>query len=202
MAYGVPNTSSGHNAVGEPHAPRERGRNAVVAVPGKQAPDASDGVAHASRRRTNIQKQQQRNFQAPRHNHQRDKSPEESPEPRKSKPAKQQIPRIGKKLARTLQHMIKPRPNQPRKSRHANNQKSFVVLPSVSGPLASAPFVSSQPLELPPPPVEIRLQHIRRHKQRRSHHQPKGGNRNRPQMQKRNHNLAKRVYTWEARGPS
>src|SRR6266404_5764109 len=191
MAVGIPNTSGGDHAVGETHAPRQRGRNAVVAIAGNQAADSADGVANAGRRRTNIQKEQERNFQAARHYHQRHKSAQESAEPRKSIAAKEQIPRVGEKLAGTLQDVVEPRAKQAGKSGDANDKKAFVALP----------FVPWDALELRAAAVEIRLQDICGDEQRRGHHQAEGGNRNRAEMQKRNHKLDTRVYTARPAGP-
>src|SRR6266849_2337498 len=109
MAVWIPNTSGGNHTVGETHAPRQRGWNAIVAVPGKQAADSSDRVPHARRGRTNIQKEQQGNFQAARHDYEHQKSAEKSAEPCKTKAAEQQMPRVGKKFGGAFQHMVKPR---------------------------------------------------------------------------------------------
>src|SRR6202040_1003244 len=95
------------------------------------------------------------------------------------------IPRIRKKIARTFEHVIEPGANETGDSRDAKDQKAFVALP----------FVPRNALELRAAAVEVRLQHVRGDQQRRGHHQAEGGNRNRPQMQKRNHKLDTRVYT-------
>ena len=42
------------------HAPRQGGRNAVVAIAGEQTANPSDGIAERARRRTGIQKSHQR----------------------------------------------------------------------------------------------------------------------------------------------
>ncbi len=199
-----------HAAVGRPaplhagfgggnHTLRERhppwpvpGRGlTVVAVSGKQAADSADRVTHARRGRTNIQKQQQRNFQAARHDYKRQKSAEKSAEPCKTKATEQQIPRVSKEFGGTFQNVIEPRTDEASDSRHANDEKAFVALP----------FVARDALELRAPAIEIPLQHVGGDEQRGSHHQAEGGNSDWAEMQKRNHKLNTRVYTAAAASP-
>src|SRR5690242_6824224 len=155
-----------HHPVRKTHSPRQRCRNPIIPVPRQQASNSPDRIPCRRRWRARIQKLQQRNLVPPPQNQQRRESPQESPKPRKSIPAEKLRPGTGKNLRRRFQHVIQPRPRNPRQSRNPDNQKS---------------------VRLDPAPLKIRLQNVRRRQQRRRHHQSKRGNRHRPYLYKRKH---------------
>src|SRR6266436_249019 len=95
------------------------------------------------------------------------------------------MPRIGKEFAGTFQNVVEACANQTGDPRDADDEKALVLLA----------FVAGKALELRAAAIEVGLQHVRGHEERGGDHQAESGNRDRPNMQKRNHKLDSRVYT-------
>src|SRR4029077_4171356 len=132
---GVHSLDSRNQPVWKTHAPRKRSRNAIISIAREQAANAADGVADSCRRRTDIQKFEQRNFQPARQNDERNKSAQKTAKPGETIAAEELRPRVCKELMRTLKNVVKPGASQTGKPSDSDDQKSFVLFVSCGNTL-------------------------------------------------------------------
>src|SRR3989442_8714078 len=166
---GMPALRRGHNAIREAHAPGQQRWYAIIAVAGKQAADAPDGVARRRSGRASVQELEDGQLRPARENQERGQAAEESTEPCKPEPADEPGPRVREELAGALERMIEPRADDSGNSGDDNHPEG----------------VRGQPAT-----VEVGLQDVSRKEQAGGYHQAKRGNDQRVKMKIRVHESA------------
>src|SRR5690348_6102187 len=120
----------GDKPIRKTHAPRKLRRDAVVAIAGEQASDTSDGVTDTGRRRTDIQKLEQRNPCPARQNNQSKETAQKTAKPRETVTTDDLWPWIREEFMRIFKNMIEPRADQAGQPRDSDDEKALVSIVS------------------------------------------------------------------------